>query len=87
MNYNSEYEKLLINSIDFTNTNVETNRINIENHGFNTVDKVFYDGNAGLGTGSYFVYKINSRFFQLMERFNDLSANPLRTVELTSTSG
>ena len=87
VNYNSEYEKLLINPIDFTSTNVETNRINIENHGFNTGDKVFYDGNAGLGTGSYFVYKINSRFFQLTETFNDLSANPIRTIELTSNSG
>ena len=65
VNYNAEYEKLLINPIDFTNTNVETNRINIENHGFNTGDKVFYDGNAGLGTGSYFVYKFNSKYFQL----------------------
>ena len=87
VNYNSEYEKLLINPIEFTNTNVETNRINIENHGFNTGDKVFYDGNAGLGTGSYFVYKVNSRFFQLAETFNDLSANPIRLIELTNNSG
>ena len=87
VNYNAEYQKLLINPINFTNTNVETNRINIENHGFNTGDKVFYDGNAGLGTGSYFVYKVNSRFFQLAETFNDLSANPIKLIELTNNSG
>ena len=87
VNYNSEYQKLLINQINFTNTNVESNRINIENHGFNTGDKVFYDGNAGLGTGSYFVYKVNSQLFQLTETFNDLSANPIKIIEFASNSG
>ena len=61
VNYNSEYQKLLINPINFTNTNVETNRIDIENHGFNTGDKVFYGDGSGIGNGSYFVHKINSR--------------------------
>ena len=87
VNYNHEFEKLLINPIEFTNTNVEVNRINIENHGFNTGDKVFYEGNAGLGTGTYFVNKINSRFFQLAETYNDLFANPIRLIELTNNSG
>ena len=58
VNYNAEYKKLLINPIDFTNTNVETNRINIPNHGFNTGDKVFYDGNAGLGTNHILFTKL-----------------------------
>tara|TARA_B100001057_G_scaffold298143_1_gene298356 strand:+ start:2300 stop:15613 length:13314 start_codon:yes stop_codon:yes gene_type:complete len=87
VNYNAEYEKLLINPINFTNAGIETNRINIENHGFNTGDKVFYVGNAGLGTGSYFVYKVNSRFFQLAETLKDLSANPIKLIELTNNSG
>ena len=44
--FNSNYEKLLVNPISFTASNVETNHINITNHGFETGDKIFYDGSA-----------------------------------------
>ena len=87
VNYNSEFEKLLINPIKFTNTDVETNRIDIEDHGFNTGDKVFYEGSAGLGTGSYFVNKINSRYFQLTETYNDLFANPIKLIQISPNTG
>ena len=87
VNYNSEFEKLLINPIKFTNTDVETNRIDIEDHGFNTGDKVFYEGSAGLGTGSYFVNKINSRYFQLTETYNDLFTNPIKLIEISPNTG
>ncbi len=88
VNYNKEFEKLLINTIEFTNVNVETNQINIENHGFNTGDKVFYTGDgSAIPNGEYYVSKINSRLFQLTETFNDLSANPTRLINLTSGTG
>ena len=88
VDYNTEYEKLLINPIQFKSSDVEANRIDIENHGFNTGDKVFYTGDGtALPNGSYFVYKVNSRYFQLAETFNDLSANPIKLVTLTPNTG
>ena len=62
VNYNSEFEKLLINPVTFIASDVETNQIDIVDHGFKTGDKVFYDGSAtGLSTGTYFINKVSSR--------------------------
>ena len=44
--YNSEFEKLIINPITFTSSDVEANRIDLQDHGFSTGDKVLYDGSA-----------------------------------------
>ena len=72
VNYNSEYEKLLINPITFSASDVETNRIDISDHGLKTGDKIFYSGGAtGLSTGDYYVNKISDRYFQLAETKND----------------
>ena len=83
-----EYEKLLINPINFAAADVETNRIDISNHGLYTGDKIFYDGHAtGLTTGSYFVNKINDRYFQLTETSSDLNSTPVKTVSITANTG
>ena len=62
VNYNSEFEKLLINSISFAGSNINTvNQLQINNHGLKTGDKVLYEdgGNSatGLSNRSYYVYK------------------------------
>ncbi|GIS09163.1 MAG: hypothetical protein CM15mP113_2930 [Pseudomonadota bacterium] len=44
VNYNQAFEKLLLNPILFTASDVETNQIDLVDHGFQTGDKVFYDG-------------------------------------------
>ncbi|GIS09189.1 MAG: hypothetical protein CM15mP113_3190 [Pseudomonadota bacterium] len=88
VNYNSEFEKLIIDPILFTASNIETNQINIVNHGFETGDKVFYDGAAtGLSTGTYFVNRVSSSKFQLSETIEDNRANPVRTVNITANTG
>ena len=57
----------------FNAVDVETNQIDIVNHGFETGDKVFYDGSAtGLSTGTYFVNRVSSRRFQLSETILDI---------------
>ena len=85
INYNSEFEKLLVNPITFSASDVETNRIDINNHGLKTGDKIFYDGGAtGLSTGSYFVNKVSDRYFQLTETLSDLSQTPINTVLILS---
>ena len=88
VNYNEEFEKLLINPILFNASDVETNQIDLINHGFETGDKVFYDGSAtGLSTGTYFVNKVSSRRFQLSETILDINSNPVRTVNITANTG
>ena len=86
--YNSDYEKLLVNPISFNASNVETNKINITNHGFETGDKIFYDGSAtGLTTGTYFVNKISRSKFSLAETIIDINSNPVREVNIVSNTG
>ena len=86
--YNSDYEKLLVNPISFNASNVGTNHINITNHGFETGDKIFYDGSAtGLTTGTYFVNKISRSKFSLAETIIDINSNPVKEVSIVSNTG
>ena len=88
VNYSSEYEKLLINPINFSASDVETNRIDISDHGLKTGDKVFYDGGAtGLSTGDYYVNKVSDRYFQLAETKTDLNVTPVKIVSITANTG
>ena len=88
VNYNSEFDKLIINPLTFTSSDVETNQIDIPDHGFKTGDKVFYDGSAtGLSKGTYFINKVSNRRFQLTETIEDLRANPIKIVEITANTG
>ena len=86
--YNSQFDKLLINPITFTATNVETNVINIPNHRLETGDKVFYSGSAtGIETGTYFVYRVNSSKFNLVETIIDLNSDPVKIAPITQNTG
>ena len=88
VNYNSEFDKLIINPLTFTSSDVETNQIDIPDHGFKTGDKVFYDGSAtGLSKGTYFINKVSNRRFQLTETIEDLRANPIKIVEIFANTG
>ena len=88
VNYNSQFDKLLLNPISFAAADVETNRIDINNHGFKTGDKVFYNGSAtGLSTGSYFINKVSDRYFQLTETLSDLNLIPANIVPITANTG
>ena len=86
--YNSEFQKLVINPITFSSSDVETNRLDLENHGFNTGDKVLYIGSAtGLSTGEYFVYKVSDRYLKLGETKKDVTSSPINTVSITANTG
>ena len=88
VNYNSEYEKLLINPLTFAASDVEANRIDISDHGLKTGDKIFYSGGAtGLSTGDYFVNKVSDRYFQLAETLPDLNVTPVKIVSITANTG
>jgi len=91
--YNSSIEKLLINRVGFGSQAVNnlTDKINIQNHGYRTGDKVFYDASdlisAGLQTGKYFVYRIDNNSFQLSETYTDITSIPPVIVSIAGTGG
>jgi hypothetical protein len=75
--YNNLFDKLLVNPIGFSssNVNISSNIITISSHGFATGDKVFYESNdpiGGLPVGGYFVYRISDDSFKLSETLDGI---------------
>ena len=88
VNWNEQYQKLLIDPIQFTNSSVKVNQLNLTNHKLKTGDKVFYEGSAtGLSTGSYYAYKVNDDFVELGETYTDVTVNPVSTLDITQNTG
>ena len=88
--YSAQNDKLLINPTIFTNSAVNTDSINIANHGFKTGQKLFYDGSPATGLTSqrsYFVYKTDDSNFKLAETRYDVINEPPRLVSITANSG
>ena len=88
--YSAQNDKLLIDPISFTNSQVDTDTINIVNHGFKTGQKLFYDGDPATGLTSqrsYFVYKVDSGNFKLAETRYDVINEPPKVVSITANSG
>ena len=91
--YNSSIEKIVIDPVGFGSESIITssNKINIENHGYKTGDKIFYDSSdliaSGLETGSYYVYRIDDNNFNLCETKYDVSLNPPTVVSIAGTGG
>ena len=83
---------ILINPVGFNSTgiNTTTNSINIQNHEFNTGDKVKYQSDLlpdGLENKNYFVYRVDDNNFKLSETLSDISKNIPLTVGIGSTGG
>jgi len=88
VNWNEQYQKLLIDPIQFTNSSVKVNQLNLTDHKLKTGDKVFYEGSAtGLSTGSYYAYKVNDDFVELGETYTDVTVNPVSTLDITQNTG
>ena len=88
--YSAQNDKLLINPTIFTNSAVNTDSINIANHGFKTGQKLFYDGSPATGLTSqrsYFVYKTDDSNFKLAETRYDVVNEPPKVVSITANSG
>ena len=88
--YSAQNDKLLINPTIFTNSSVNTDSINITNHGFKTGQKLFYDGSPATGLTSqrsYFVYKTDDSNFKLAETRYDVMNEPPKVVSITANSG
>jgi len=83
---------LQINPIGFNSLGINTisNQINIENHGLETGDKVYYESDSissGLDTGSYFVYRVNSDNIKLSHSNINANKNPPVVVSIGGTGG
>jgi len=91
--YNADYNKLLINPIGFTSSDISTtsNIITLSNHKLKTGDKVFYssvgDVASGLTTGSYHVYRIDDNQIRLGKTLIDVKQYPLSLISIGSTGG
>jgi len=91
LSYNSENDKLIVGLTTFTESvlNVNKNEISLTSHGFKTGDKVFYNSTVvqpitGLGTGSYYVYRIDDDKFQLGQTNYDVVAKPPTIIDLSA---
>ena len=89
LKYNSAYDKILVNPISFgsTSVNLIKNEFELTSHGFETGEKVFYDSSnfiSGLGTGSYFVYRLDDNKFNLSLTRKDSLNEPPLVIDLQS---
>ena len=82
--YNSQIGNITVNPIGFNSTgiNTSTNEFTINNHEFETGDKVLYEDS---GYGEYFIFKIDNNKFKLCETYFDSQQNPPTTVSFAST--
>ena len=89
LKYNSANDKILVNPISFgsTSVNITKNEFELTSHGFETGEKIFYDSSSfisGLGTGSYFVHRIDDNKFNLSLTRKDSISEPPLIVDLKS---
>ena len=92
LDYNEQYQKLLINTVGFESPDVDivTNSITITDHGYKTGDKVFYDSTevaTGLTTGCYYIHVLDSNKFNLSETYTDTFLTPPLFVNITGIGG
>ena len=87
--YNADHEKILINPISFGSTavNLTKNEFELTSHDFKTGEKVFYNSSnfiSGLGTGSYYVHRVDDNKFKLSLTKNDSLSEPPLIIDLRS---
>jgi hypothetical protein len=90
--YNSLTDKLVINPITFTSSEIDTtsNQITLTNHNLVTGDKIIYSSNGtvigGLFNNNlYYVYKVDDNRIKLCETLIDSIRNSPLIINLTSS--
>jgi len=87
--YDSVRERIIINPVSFDSAgiNTVTNQITIQNHIFNTGDKVIYSSTApatGLTTGFYYVYKVDNDNIKLCDTLVDATTTDPLFIDITN---
>jgi hypothetical protein len=91
--YDSEYNRLLVDTIGFSSTsvNLQTNSINIPNNNFVSGDKVFYRHSglaiSGLSTGDYYIFKDSKNTIQLCKSYKDSISDSPSIISFSSVGG
>ena len=89
LKFNEDEQKILINpnTIPASSINTVDNIITIEDHGFETGDKIYYESSqpaTGLSVGSYFVIKNSSSEFRLAETKYETFSETEKEVNITN---
>lgn len=92
LSFNSNDQKILVNAVGFNSSQINTTNdtISIPSHGYKTGDKVYYTSNqvaSGLTTGSYFVSRVDSNTFRLVETYYDTKLISPNYVSITGVGG
>ena len=91
--YNQEYDKVLVNSIGFNSTGINTSasQITIDASNLKTGDKIFYNSTdlvaSGLQTGTYFIYKIDDSTIKLSDTYYDTTLKYPNTISIVGAGG
>ena len=89
--YSAAEDRILINTVPLAQTNIGNDSIFLADHGYETGQKVYYDGkttqNTGLSTNTYFVYRLDDNTFQLAETRYDAINEPPKVVGITTNTG
>ena len=88
--FNENNKKLLINPVGITSSDISTvtNQITINNHGYKTGDKLYYESSevaVGLHTGSYYVIEDTRSKFRLAETLYDSNPDNQTFVNIVGT--
>ena len=93
LKFDESNQKILINSIGFNSTGINTanNTIEIPNNDFRNGDKVYYETDSspsGLANNSfYYVVKVSDDKIKLSETLNDAIGSTIKTIGIGSTGG
>jgi len=89
--YSAAEDRILINTVPLAQTNIGNDSIFLADHGYETGQKVYYDGKTtqatGLSTNTYFVYRLDDNTFQLAETRYDAINEPPKVVGITTNTG
>ena len=89
--YIASEDKILIDPQIIAQANIGADTIFKTDHGFETGQKIFYDGSTnqatGLTTSAYFVYRIDDDSFQLGETRKDVINEPPSIVAISTNTG
>ena len=90
LSLDSVEKKLLINAVGINSSQIDTstNTITINNHGYETGDKIHYSSvevASGLSTGPYYVIKDNDNTFRLAETLYETISDTEKVVNIVGT--
>ena len=91
--YNSQYDKLLVNTVGFGSTSVNAldNTVTIHSHGLITGQKIFYSASdlniQNLSDGEYYAHVVDTNTIRISETYSDSISSPPVVVSMGNSGG